>query len=114
MKAFIFLFKGDGQQPDLSPEEMQRHMQEWGAWIEDLTRAGRFESGNPLEAGGKVVSGPNTTATDGPFAESREIVSGYLIISAGDIDEAVEIAKVCPILEVGGWVEVRAVQELNM
>ncbi len=111
MKPFIFLFKGEDQQPDLSPEEIQRHMQEWGAWIEDLTRTGRFESGTPLEAAGKIVSGPNTT--DDPFAEHREVVSGYLIISAQDIDEAVEIAKACPILEVGGRVEVRALQAMN-
>ncbi len=114
MKPFIFLFKGEDQQRDLSPEEMQQHMQEWGAWLDDLTRTGRFESGTPLEAAGKIVSGPNTTATDAPFAEPGEVVTGYLVISARDIDEAVEIAKACPILDVGGRVEVRAVQGMNM
>ncbi len=113
MKPFIFLFRGEDQQPDLSAEEMQRHMQEWGAWIEDLTRTGRFESGTPLEGAGKIVSGRTSTATDDPFQESREVVNGYLVISARDIDEAVEIAKACPILDVGGHVEVRAVQTMN-
>ncbi len=114
MKPFIFLFKGEDPQRDLSPEEMQRHMQEWGAWLDNLTQTGRFESGTPLEAAGKIVSGPNTTATETPFAEPGEVVTGYLVISARDIDEAVEIAKACPILDVGGRVEVRAVQEMNI
>ncbi len=114
MKPFIFLFTGEDSLRDLSPEEIQRLMQEWGAWLDTLTRTGRFESGTPLETRGQIVSGPTATVTEAPFAEPEEVVTGYLVISARDIDEAVEIAKACPLLEVGGRVEVRAVQDMNM
>ena len=114
MKPFIFLFKGEDPLRDLSPEEMQRLMQEWGAWLDTLTRTGRFESGTPLEARGQIVSGPTATVRETSFAEPEEVVTGYLVISAHDMDEAVEIAKECPILEVGGRVEVRAIQGMNL
>jgi hypothetical protein len=45
--------------------------------------------------------------TNGPYAEIKEMISGYIIVKAGDIDGAAELAKGCPILNVGGNVEVR-------
>ena len=50
---------------------------------------------------------------DGPYAESKDVVGGFIVIEAGDLDEAVELSKACPILDVGGSVEVRPVQTLN-
>ncbi len=111
MKTFMFLFKGDADWLNLSPEETQRLVEQWSAWVGELMRTGHVESGMPLDAGGTLVSSPTTITTEAPFAESWEAVSGCLLISADDLDEAVEIAKVCPILAVGGQVEGRAVQE---
>ena len=53
-------------------------------------------------------------AGDGPDAEAKDIVGGYITVEAEDIAQAVELSKGCPILEVGGSVEVRPVQRLNM
>ena len=107
MKEFMFLFRGGMSTP--SPEEIQRSMQRWGAWIQDLSKAGKFKSGLPLERGGKVVTGQNKLVTDGPFSESKEGVGGYLIVAANNMTEAVEIAKGCPIFAEGGVVEVRTI-----
>jgi len=63
---------------------------------------------------GKQLEGKKKTVTDGPFVESKEMVSGYIMILAKDIDEAVEISKGCPIFEVDGHLEVRPVQKLDM
>lgn len=114
MSEFMFLFRGGQSGGTPSPEEMQRSMQKWGAWIEQLSKAGKFKSGLPLDRGGKVVSGKNKLVTDGPFAESKEGVGGYLIVTARDISEAAEIAKGCPIFEDGGAVEVRAILPMTM
>jgi hypothetical protein len=51
--------------------------------------------------------------TDGPFIEAKEMVGGYLIVNAKDINEAVEISKGCPIFLENGKVEVRPVQKLE-
>ena len=61
---------------------------------------------------GKIVSGKKgRIVTDGPFAESKEAIAGYVLLQVDDLDEAVEIAKECPALKHGVTVEVRPVIE---
>jgi|SRR5215467_13571244 len=112
MSDYLFLFRG-GEQPK-APEAMQKHMQKWMSWIKDLTAKGTFKGGEPLESNGKVVRGRNKTVTDGPFAEAKDLVGGYFLISARDLDEATEISKGCPSLEIDGAVEVRPVRLIQM
>jgi hypothetical protein len=112
MKDFLFLFRG-GSAP-ASPEEGQKRMQRWVNWIDGLTKAGKTKGGFPLETGGKYVSGTSKIVTDGPFPESKEIVGGYLIVTAGDLNGAVEISKGCPIFAEGGAVEVRPIMPMSM
>lgn len=116
MKEFMLLFRGgDAREANQSPEEMQAHMQRWGAWMGELGEKGLLKGGQPLEQGGKVITGKQMIITDGPFAEGKEIVGGYIMCNANDIDHAVEISKGCPILEFNdGVVEVRAVQHIDM
>ncbi len=61
---------------------------------------------------GKTIK-PNNVITDGPYAEVKEMVGGYLIVKANTLDEAVEIAKSCPNLIYGGNVEVRSVMSIE-
>ena len=114
MADYMFLFRGPATQVQQSPEEMQKHMQQWMAWIGKLRNAGTFKAGDPLEGGGKVVSGTRKLVTDGPFAESKEVVGGYLLITAKSLDEAVEMSKECPIFAHGGSVEVRQIHPMDM
>ena len=60
-----------------------------------------------------MVKGKQKTVTDGPFAEAKDVVGGFTLIQARDLEQAVELSKACPILEGGGSVEVRPVQVLN-
>jgi len=114
MTDFLFLFRGGGTGPNPSPEDMQRSLQKWGTWIQGLAQAGKFKAGEPLERGGKVVAGAKKLVTDGPFVESKEIVGGYLIVSAASLEEATTMSKGCPILEEGGSVEVRQIHPMQM
>jgi hypothetical protein len=113
MKKYLFLFRG-GDMSKLSPEEMQQHMEEWGSWIKGLGEKGIFVAGEPLGKEGKVINGTKKVVTDGPFAESKEVVGGYLIVNAEDINEAAKIARDCPIHKVNGTTEVRDIHPLNM
>ena len=58
--------------------------------------------GEPLQPTGNKLHGTKKVVTDGPYAEAKEMVGGYLIVNAKDINEAVEISKGCPIFEVDG------------
>ncbi len=116
MKEYLLLFRGgDGATMQQSPEEWQAHMQKWMQWMGGLTQQGKFVGAQPLNATGKQIRGTKQVVTDGPFMEGKEMVGGYLMCKADTYDEAVEIAKGCPILEFeNGIVEVREVQELKM
>lgn len=116
MKEYIFLFRG-GEAAVLqqSPEKWQAHMQKWAQWMGGLSEQGKFVGAQPLSRSGKQVTGNKKLVTDGPFMEGKELVGGYLICKSDSYEEAVEIAKGCPILEFeSGAVEVREIQEMKM
>jgi hypothetical protein len=90
-------------------------MEKWVAWFKDLGSKGHLKDpGHPLEQAGKVVRGKQKIVNDGPYAEAKDVVGGYIVVEAKDLDHAVELSKGCPILAVGGSVEVRPVEKLNM
>ena len=94
----------------VSPE----HMQKWMKWMESLGQKGILVGGEPLQTTGKQVSGAKKIVTDGPFIEAKELVGGYLIVNAKDINDAVEISKGCPIFDVDGKLEVRPILKMEM
>ena len=114
MSDFLFLFRSERTVSNPSPEDMQRSLQKWGEWIQGLSANGAFKAGEPLDSGGKVVAGTKKLVTDGPFVETKEVVGGYLIVSAASLDEATIMSKGCPILEEGGSVEVRQIHPMQM
>jgi len=115
MSEFLFLYRGVSAGDAPSPEAMQKRMQTWMAWMKELGAKGHIKDpGHPLEKTGKVVKGPQKLITDGPYAESKDIIGGYTLIEARDLDQAAELSKGCPIFEGGGVVEVRQVMKMNM
>ncbi|HEX2870450.1 MAG TPA: YciI family protein [Polyangiaceae bacterium] len=115
MSEFVFLLRSDEenyQQAMGTPERAQKSMQAWIAWIKELEVKGQLKSGGmPLERTGKTVRGAQLAVTDGPFTEAKDIVLGFIIVVARDLDHAVEIAKGCPLAQGGGGVEIRPVME---
>lgn len=115
MQNFIFLFRGsDVYQPGQSPEVLLALKQKLIHWIGDLSKKGVHVGSEPLEPIGKQVSGTKKTITDGPFGAAKEIIGGCTIVQAKDINEAIEIAKGCPILESNANIEVRPIQKMEM
>ena len=110
MSEFVYLFHS--QPPSGSPEQMQQMMQKWLAWRQGLIDHGHFKDGRPLERSAKFAKGRQKLVTDGPHAETKELVGGYMLIEAKDIQQAVELSLGCPILEGDGTVEVRPVMKL--
>jgi hypothetical protein len=116
MKEYLLLFRGgEAQMGRQNPEKWQAHMQKWMEWMGGLQQQGKFVGAQPLDESGKQIKGSKKIITDGPFMEGKEMVGGYLQCKADSFEEAMEIAKGCPILEYeSGIVEVRLINELKM
>lgn len=106
MAKFMFLYRGgDDCATERSPEEMQQAMQAMGEWIQDGMQSGWLvDVGDGLKSEGRVIHADNTV-TDGPFAESKELIGGYCIVEASDLTAASELALAMP--RTGGKLEVR-------
>lgn len=110
MKEFALIFRlKDISDFKPSPEQMQERMN----WLGSIAAQNKIaDKGNtllPIPGSAKTVK-PNNVVTDGPYTEIKEFISGYVVVKAENIDEAVEIAKANPIFEqVGGSIEVREV-----
>ncbi|MCC6283316.1 MAG: hypothetical protein IT262_22105 [Saprospiraceae bacterium] len=97
----------------MSPEDMQASLDQWGAWIGGIAAQGKLIGSDALEQQGKILTGSKKAITDGPYVESKELVSGYLLMQAENEAEAVEAAKGCPIFDMEGSVEVRKLMVFN-
>lgn len=107
-KFMLLLFDNPADYADLSPEQMQQVVREYGAWAKEMGKAGKLEGGEKLaDDGGKVITA--TGVTDGPFAESKEVLGGYFTITAASYDEAVEIARGSPHVKYGASTHVRQI-----
>ncbi len=114
MKEFMMIFRSTSN-PDYNPtpEEIGESIKQWQNWIGGIAAQGKFVSTNQLGFEGKTLA-PGNVITDGPYAEVKEMVGGYILVKANSLDEAVELAHGCPILNIGGKVEVRNLMEINL
>lgn len=110
MKDFMLIFiSEDYQAMGLSPEEMQGRMGKWFAWNQKMQEQGVVKGGDALHAATRRVTGSNRVVTDIPSAELKEIVGGYYVVHARDVEHATEIAQDYPDYDLGGTVEIREV-----
>jgi hypothetical protein len=111
MASFMYLFRGNQTAlRSMSPEQMQQTMKKWMDWKDTLEKNGHLKQlGERLDGTGKVVRGKSKAVTDGPYVEVKDSIGGYMLVEAKDMDQAVALAKGCPILEGDGTVEVRPI-----
>jgi hypothetical protein len=103
-KFMLIVHETPGAFSKLSPSEIQRVIEKYQAWGNNLRAAGRLVNSDKLrEEGGKIVTLRNDkfSAVDGPYAEAKEVVGGYLTIRAENYDEAIELVRDCPHLAFG-------------
>lgn len=93
----------DPDAPQTSPAQMQEMYAAFGAWRDQF-------SDHLVDMGGKLGDGrivTHETQTDGPFVEVKELIGGYMIVSAEDLDHASRIASACPgLVRPGSGVEI--------
>ena len=113
MEKFMFIFRGGDTHVHNAQDSKATmdYIQTWNDWMQGLAEKGILAGGDPLQVSGKYVNGSKKVVSDGPYAEGKEMVGGYLIVNAKDIDEALEISKGCPIFNEEGSLEIRQIQK---
>ena len=102
---------------DLPREKMLEMTKRYMAWAESLGAKGKLAGGEKLTASGgrhvKVKDG-KLVASDGPYAELKDVVGGYFVIEAKDLAEAEAIARDCPHMALGptNWAEIRPIESM--
>jgi hypothetical protein len=112
-QKYMFLHRSQpGHTPSQapSPEQMQAMMAKWNAW-KDKFKDNIVDWGDKLKPGGKIVSGSNVS--DGPFVEAKEVIGGFMIVTAASLEEAVVIAREMP-SGPGASIEVREMANAHM
>ena len=109
MKEFLIAIHRDltGKSPMPSPEQMKEAMKPYQDWIAGIAAADKLVAPpKRWDVDGRVITGSGMV-NEGPYAEKKKSIGGLFLIKAKDYDEAVEIAKGCPIIKHGAIVEVR-------
>jgi hypothetical protein len=107
---FLLFFRNSGPETHahLSPEERTQLMTRWNHWYDELAAEGKASEGQPLELATRIVSGTGgARVVDGPFAEAKEAIGGYVKLTVSGLEEATEIARRHPGLRYGLIIEVR-------
>lgn len=109
MDEFLLIFRRDFTTKEVqpSPEQLQQHLQQWQEWFNSL--AAQDKLARPLQRwdGKGVIVTNKKEVTNGPYVEIKESIGGMILVKAENYDEAAQIAKGCPILELDGCVEIR-------
>lgn len=115
MKEFLFIFRRDAvsDATPMSPEQMQNMMKPWQDWMGSLAAQNKLvSSGNRLGSEGVVIK-PDNIVVNGPYVEIKEAIGGYIIVKTNTLEDAAKLAIDCPILSVGGNVEVRPIVPMD-
>jgi len=107
--GYLLLFHTNESLKELGREALQKYVDQNNEWLKQLMTSGNAKGGQALARSGVMVSGKNgRNVTDGPFAESKEVVGGYLLLNVKTLEEAIAIAKTAPNLGFNLSVEVRS------
>jgi hypothetical protein len=106
---YLLMFSGSEWYNQLSSAEIQKLLDQGKAWFEGLAAAGKIKgSGQALARDGATICGKTgRVISDGPFAESKEAIGGYMILEAANLEEAIAIAKENPAVRGGTTIEIR-------
>src|SRR5665647_321988 len=99
MDEFLLIMRHEDGKKLASPEQIKIWMKQTMDWIGSIAAQNKFSGGTGLPFEDAKVVRPHNIVTNGPFGELKETIGGYIIVKADSIDEAVEFAKGCPVLQ---------------
>ena len=109
MKEFALIFRTSTDNDfKPTPAQLQEMLTSWTNWMGGIAAKDKLvDKGSRMGIAGSKTIAPDNVVTDGPYTEIKEFINGVMYIRAEDIDEAVELAKGCPMLQGRGKVEIR-------
>jgi hypothetical protein len=112
-EGYLLMLHSNDWWTEVEREELERRIAQNNAWLEQVMATGKIRGGQALARSGAMVSGNGgCNVTDGPFAEAKEVVGGFLVLNVETLDEAVAVAQGCPCLAFGGKVEIRPLTDM--
>lgn len=115
MKYLLMIYAAESAEPTPGTPEFMQLLEDYGAFSEEVEKAGVFVGGEPLEPIATAttirVRGGETLVTDGPFAETKEVLGGYYLLDCDNLDQALEYAAKIPSAKYG-CVEVRPIMQM--
>jgi hypothetical protein len=109
MNQYLFLFRGGNEAfAKFTPADIEQDRLNWSNWMAKLVQMGHTPNGQPFSTVSRVVQASYIAETS--FGDSSSVVAGYVLLQALDIEAAVELAKISPIIALGGTVEIREIQ----
>jgi hypothetical protein len=110
MNEFALIMRHEDGKKVASPEQMQQWMKQTMDWIGGIAAQNKFISGTGLPFEDARVIRHGNIVTNGPFGDIKETIGGFIIVKADSVEEAVEFAKECPVLQgEGNSMEVRKI-----
>jgi hypothetical protein len=109
MEEFLLIFRRDftTRESQPSPEQLQNHLKQWQEWFRMLKEQDKLSRPpQRWDRDGKIVRA-DKNIINGPYVEIKEAIGGMVFVKAADYNEAADIAKGCPVLDLGGNVEIR-------
>lgn len=114
MEQFLYLIKDTGVIKTLSPLQMQDYLQQWKGWIAKLNDSQCIIVGEPVEPSGKQIKGKDKWVVETSEEEQENKVRGFFLVNALNWEDAIEIAKGCPVFEMDGNIEVKIIRRINL
>jgi hypothetical protein len=116
MKYLCLIYDEEKKLAGMAKSEQDAFMGEYGAFTESVKASGHYLGGNPLQpvhtATSVRVRNGKMSATDGPYAETKEQLGGYYLIEAQDLNDAIQVASRIPSAKIG-TIEVRPIMSFN-
>jgi hypothetical protein len=110
MDEYALIMRHEDAGNKVSPEQMQAWMKQTMDWIGGIAAQNKFVSGTGLPFDNAKVVNHKKVVTNGPFGDIKETIGGFIVVKASSVDEAVEFAKGCPVLQgEGNTMEVRKI-----
>lgn len=108
-KYIAILREPDGRMEEHSQEAIKAHQLNWKNWLEKWSLEGRLSGGSGLTLEGRIIHNPQSVEK-AIYKNGMEIIGGFLLLNAENIDDAVAMMKTCPVYEFGGYAEIRELQ----
>ncbi len=106
LNEYMLIFRYEPTNEEPTKEQLEEMEKSWGNFIEHVAMQGKLVSTHQLGFDGKIISA-DKSLSDGFYISEGQTLGGNMVLKAESIDDAVVMAEKCPILFMGGTVEIR-------